>query len=98
MEKLFFFGCSLCVLKLWGACKIQASIKLYILLYVARVFSCFLRWLANTLKLTRGYNFHTQLTHKYFRLFDFDAYQYHPSVRPCPQAFLPYTEPWWIID
>ncbi len=45
-----------------------------------------LRWLAITLRLTRGYNFHTELTHQFCRLFDFDTYQYHPSVRPCPQA------------
>ncbi len=44
------------------------------------------RWLAITLRLTRGYNFHTQLTHQFCRLFDFDTYQCHPSVRPCPQA------------
>jgi hypothetical protein len=53
----------------------------------------FLRWLANSLRLTRGYNFHSQLTHEYFKIFDFDAYQYHPSVQPCPQAFLPQTKP-----
>jgi hypothetical protein len=35
---------------------------------------------------------------QYLRLFDFDAYRYHPSAGPCPQAFLTYTEPWWIID
>ncbi len=86
------------ICKLWGACKIQESIKLYILLFLARVFSLLLRCLAITLRLRRGYNFHTELIHQYFRLFDFDAYRYHPSARPCPQAFLPYTEPWWIID
>ncbi len=66
--------------------------------YVVWVLSLFPMWPANTLRLRRGYNFHTKLTHQYFRLFDFDACQYHPSVWPCPQAFLPYTEPWWIID
>ncbi len=44
------------------------------------------RWLAITLRLRRGYNFQTQLTHQFCRLFDFDTYQYHPSIWPCPQA------------
>ncbi len=83
--------------KLWGACKIQASIKLYILSNVARVFSLFCNAACKYIKTDKGLQFPHWTDPPLFQAFWLWCL-YHPSVWPCPQAFLPYTEPWWIID